>query len=278
MITTESIKGFREVSRVLIRGADFMYLLPHPALRTWISNYTITFPSVGMMSEKYSVIPHGCATLVLSCGNSAITGSLFGPITMPAIVGSEANRFELLFIVEFQPAGYYAFSGMPQKELTDCVITFEDVNPAMQRIITQKLETSVDIESLIAEIDRLFLAHLKVEVYRQGFSLAREMIVHSGGLVSAKELSQNVFYSERQLSRIFDTYIGINPKSFSRLVRVNKAIRLMRRRDYSLTRVYVETGFYDMPHFINDFKSICGTTPQEYRNNMSDFYSEIAKF
>ena len=26
----------------------------------------------------------------------------------------------------------------------------------------------------------------------------------------------------------------------------------------------METGFYDMPHFIHDFMAICGITPQEY--------------
>lgn len=278
MITKKSIEAFRETSRVLIRDVDFMYLLPHPGLRDWISNYTITFPCAGMMSDDYAVIPHGSATLVLSCGAGRISGSLFGPSTKPACVGYKANRFGLLFIVEFQPAGYYAFSGMPQKELTDYVLPFDSVNPAMNRLMAEIMERAEDIGGLITEIDRLFLAHLKSAFYGQEFALANRMIIHSGGLASVKELSQSVFYSERHLNRIFDEYLGVNVKSFSRLVRVNKAIRLLRRRDYSLTRAYLETGFYDMPHFIHDFKSICGVTPQEYRDNMSDFYSEIAKF
>ncbi len=278
MITKDSIPNFFHDRRVLIRGVDFIYLLPHPELRNFISNYTITFPSKGMMSDSYAVVPHGSATLVLSCTDNHILGNLFGPLTKPAYVGKSANLFNLLFIVEFQPAGYYAFSGMPQKEITDCVINFETVNHAMNRLMIEELEATSTIQNLISKIDRLFLAHLKGAFYRGEFLQANHMIINSGGTLSVKELSQNVFFSERHLGRIFNEYIGVNIKSFSRLVRVNKAIRLLQQPNYSITQAFMETGFYDMPHFINDFKSICGITPQEYRDNMSDFYSEIAKF
>ncbi|HBF64423.1 MAG TPA: AraC family transcriptional regulator [Clostridium sp.] len=231
-----------------------------------------------MMSDNYSVLPHGSATLVLSCNDSHIHGKLFGPITKPSYVGKSGNNFKLLFIVEFQPAGYYAFSGMPQKEITDCVIDFENVNPTMNRLMANELEISLNIHNLINKMDRLFLAHLKGTFYRQEFSQANNLIINSGGCLSVKELSHNVFYSERHLGRLFDEYLGVSIKSFSRLVRVNKSIRLLQQHNYGLTQVFMETGFYDMPHFIHDFKAICGITPQAYRDNMSDFYSEIAKF
>ncbi|MDF2888551.1 MAG: transcriptional regulator, AraC family [Lacrimispora sp.] len=278
MLMKDSIQNYMNNSRVLIRGVDFIYIQPHSELRNFISNYTITFPGIGMMSDNYAVMPHGSATLVLSCTDSHIHGDLFGPITKPSFVGKSANNFSLLFIVEFQPAGYYAFSGMPQKEITDCVIDFEIVNSSMNRLMANELETSLSIEDLIAKMDRLFLAHLKGAFYRQEFSQASNLIINSGGTFSVKELSQNVFYSERHLGRLFDEYMGVGIKSFSRLVRVNRSIRLLQRHDYGLTQVFMETGFYDMPHFIHDFKAICGITPQEYRDNMSDFYSEIAKF
>ena len=278
MFTKESIKDFHQTGRVLFSGSNFMYLLPHPVLRTWISNYTITFPSAGMMSDQYTVLPHGSATLVFSCVQNSINSSLFGPITKPAQVGHEANASSLLFIVEFQPAGYYAFSGIPQNELTNFVLSFNDVNPSLHKLIAQKLEESSSIESFIWEMDRLFMCNLKIASYQQEFSLANHLIKESGGSLSVKELSQEVFYSQRHLSRIFDKYMGINTKSFSSLVRVNKALRLLRRPGCSIQQACMLAGFYDTSHFIHDCKSMCGITPQEYRNNMSDFYNEIAKF
>jgi len=278
MISKKNIQTFYEAYRILIKEDDYVYLLPHPALKNWISNYTITFPIKGMMSNEYTIMPHGSATLVLSSDGNKTFCTLFGPTTKPFCVGSEANQFQLLFIVEFQPAGYYAFSGMPQKELTNCIFSFENVNPAMNSLLAQHLENAPDIHSLVGEIDKLFLAHLKTVLYRPEFSVANQIILNSGGQTSVKELSHNVFYSERHLGRIFEEYLGVSIKSFSRLVRINKAIRLLRQPQYSITQAYLQTGFYDMPHFIHEFKSICGITPQKYKDNMSDFYSEIAKF
>ena len=278
MIIKDDLQEYRESKRILIKADGFAYLLPHHALRSWISNYTLTFPTAGMMTEGYSIIPHGCATLVFSCNESGILGKLFGPATKPVCVGTEANRCRFLFITEFQPAGYYAFSGMPQSELTDTVIAFDAVNPALCRLISQQIESSTDTNSLIIEIDRLFLAHLKTAFYRNEFSSASSMIVNSGGQLSVKELSQNVYFSERHLSRIFGEYMGVNMKAFSRLVRVNRAIRILRQPHSSITQAFLETGYYDISHFIHDFKAISGVTPQEYRENLSDFYSEIAKF
>lgn len=278
MITKDSLPAFRETPRILAAAEGFIYLLPHPALRRWISNYTITFPRKGLMSDRYTVMPHGCATLVLSYDGSRFSGNLFGPATKPTCVGSEANRFQMLFITEFQPAGYYAFSKTPQKELADRLLPFEAVDPAFHHLIAQRLETTPDINALIAEIDKLFLAHLKTVPFRDEFSLANNIIVSSGGLISVKELSQRVFYSERHLGRIFGEYLGVNIKSFSRLVRVNKAIRILQKPYGNITQAHFQTGYYDLSHFVRDFKSICGITPQEYRDNASDFYMAVAKF
>lgn len=263
---------------MLVRDDSFVYLYPHPAISRWISNYTITFPKSCTMSDSYTILPDGSATLVFTCGGGSTCGQLFGPLDKPIQVGREANFAELLFIVEFRPGGYYAFSGIPQKEMTSFILPFDDVNPTLYRLIKLCLEESRSASSFIADVDRLFMAHLKTDAFQQGFSQANQMIIQSGGLISIKELSDGVFYSERHLNRLFDEYVGVSTKSFSRLVRVNKALMLMRRPSLGILQICLETGYYDMPHFVRDFKSMCGVTPQEYRNSMSDFYNAIAKF
>lgn len=277
MIAKDDIRTFCESYRVLVRANDFMYLLPHPALRDWISNYSITFPHKNMMSDNYTVIPHGSATLVFSCDGKGLYGNLFGPATKPCMVGGQANQFNMLLIIEFQPAGLYTFTGVQQKELADHTIPFGVVNPMLNRLIAETLDSARDMYELITGLDKLLLSNLH-KTYPSELHLATHMIIGNMGNISPKELSGSVYYSERHLNRIFDQYLGMNTKTFSRMVRINKAIRLMHNPRNSITCVCNLTGFYDLPHFIHDFKSVCGITPQEYRNSMSDFYSEIAKF
>lgn len=96
MLIKNSIHNYIDYSRVLIQGDDFIYIKPHLELRNFISNYTITFPSKGMMSDNYTILPHGSATLVVSCTDNNIYTNLFGPITKPSTVGKSANNFNLL--------------------------------------------------------------------------------------------------------------------------------------------------------------------------------------
>ena len=104
---------------------------------------------------------------------ACILGNLFGSITKPACVAS-SKFIGILFIVEFQPAGYYAFSGMPQKELTDLIIPFEEVNPELYRLITQQPETASAINGFVSSVDRLFMVHIKAAYFGQEFSLVQQ--------------------------------------------------------------------------------------------------------
>lgn len=277
MIIKEDIQAFNEGYRVLDCGNDFIYLLPHPALREWISNYTITFPNKSMISDNYTVIPHGSATLVFSCDAKGLHANLFGPATKTNSVGNQANLYNMLLIIEFQPAGLSSIAGIRQNELADHIIPFYDVNATINRLISETLEGSCNLNELVTNLDRLLLANMYAVCPPQ-IRFTTQMIIENAGNIPAKRLSNESHYSERHLNRIFNQYIGMNIKSFSRLVRINKAIRLLRDPQSSITYTSDVIGFYDLSHFIHDFKSVCGITPQQYRINMSDFYSEIAKF
>lgn len=277
MIVKKDIQTWGGGDRVLLRANEFIYILPHPELGNMISNYTITFPNQDIISDHYTVIPHGSATLVFSNDKQGLHSNLFGPATKPCVVGGLANQCDMLLIIEFQPAGLYAFTGINQKELTNKTIPFEMINITLNRLILEIMERANCLDELLFRIDRLLICYLH-NSYPPALQIATKIILETSGNISCRNLSDSVYYSERHLNRIFEHYLGMNTKIFSRMVRINKAIRLMQNPRGNITFASYETGFYDLSHFIHDFKSVCGMTPQEYRNKMSDFYSEIAKF
>lgn len=277
MINKDQNKTFYEANRVIEKADDYIYLLPHPGLRDWISNYTLTFPSRNMISDEYTVVPHGSATLVFSCDEKGICSQLFGPATLPCMVGYQANQSDMLFIIEFQPAGLYAFTGVNQKELSNQTIHFELIKPMLCKLIMEILEKSRSMYELFACLDRLLLSSLQTSCPPE-LRYSVQSIIENMGSVSVKDLSGGVFYSRRHFNRIFDHYVGMSAKTFSRIVRINKAVRLLHNPRNTITNACNLSGFYDLSHFMRDFKSVCGLTPQEYRDKMSHFYSEIAKF
>ncbi|EOE7231503.1 AraC family transcriptional regulator [Clostridioides difficile] len=277
MLKKESIHFINKNRSLIVCEDNFVYLLPCIQLRNWISNFTISFPNQTIISDNYTIIPHGSVTLVFFYDATGLHSLLFGPTTKPKTVGSIANRCDVILIIEFQPAGFFPLIGIQQSELIDKVVPFSIINTSLDLEIKKIFNESLSIDKLILKLEELLISNIKIE-YSYEFILAIQLIIQNSGNISSQEISKKVFYSSRHLNRLFNQYLGLSMKSFSRLVRINKSIKLLNNNKTSLMYICNELGFYDIPHFIKDFKIVCGITPQKYRANMSDFYSEIAKF
>lgn len=277
MISRKSLNEIPECRTKLIEGEDFVYLLPCERLRNFLSNFTISFPSEASISDNYTIMPHGSVTLVLFKDSSGLHSFLFGPTTKPQRVGDIANKCDIIFIIEFQPAGYFPFSKISQKELTDKVLPFSSVDDFLDQAIRDIFSTSSSVDELLPALEKLLIASIRFQ-YPEELALTIKTIIQMEGILTSTELSSRVFYSSRHLNRLFNLYLGMSTKSFSRLVRINKSIQLLNESSNTLVSICEKLGYYDVSHFVKDFKMVCGITPQEYRNKMSDFYSEIAKF
>ncbi|HID8464467.1 TPA: helix-turn-helix domain-containing protein [Clostridioides difficile] len=277
MLKKESIHFINKNRSLIVCEDNFVYLLPCIQLRNWISNFTISFPNQTIISDNYTIIPHGSVTLVFFYDATGLHSLLFGPTTKPKTVGNIANRCDVILIIEFQPAGFFPLIGIQQSELIDKVVPFSIINTSLDLEIKKIFNESLSIDKLILKLEELLISNIKIE-YSYEFILAIQLIIQNSGNISSQEISKKVFYSSRHLNRLFNQYLGLSMKSFSRLVRINESIKLLNNNKTSLMSICNELGFYDIPHFIKDFKIVCGITPQKYRANMSDFYSEIAKF
>ena len=277
MISRKSLKDISESRTKLIEGEGFVYLLPCEPLRNFLSNFTISFPREAGISDNYTIMPHGSVTLVLFKDTSGLHSFLFGPTTKPQRVGDIANTCSAIFIIEFQPAGFYPFSNISQKELTDKIMPFSSVDDLLDQTIRRIFTNTSSVDELLPALEKFLVASIRFQ-YPEELSLTVKTIIQTEGIITSTELSNQAFYSSRHLNRLFNLYLGMSMKSFSRLVRINKSIQLLNESTNTLARICEKLGYYDVSHFVKDFRMVCGITPQEDRNKMSDFYSEIAKF
>lgn len=261
----------------LLAGENFAYYAPCAKLSPLISNYTVTFPGKHLLPDDYTIVPHGSATLVFTYDGREIKSQLFGPLSRPCHVGKNANECAFIFIIEFQPAGLYAFTGIRQKDLIDQIVSFDLTDPALDNALKKVILISERASELLSQVEHLLLEKRK-NAYPTELNSAIHLIIEHCGGISPTEISDAICYSERQLNRLFNQYLGFNMKHFSRIVRINQSIHLLNNTQNSLSYVSDMAGFYDLSHFIKDFKAVTGINPREYRRNMSDFYSEIAKF
>jgi len=227
------------------------------------------------MSENYTVLPHASGTLLVEYHANSLRGILYGPATKPDIVGY--NPAEMLVIIELQPAGLFAFTGICQNEITDVLFPLELVDSTLCKQLFNIIEEADSVFQLVENFDQLLLQNLRKPLHPQLGLTFRHVIDH-GGNVAVRTLANDICYSERQLNRIFQQYVGTNVKTFAKLVRMNNACRLLQHSSRNIEQISELAGFHDPSHFVHDFQAICGITPHNFRENMSDFYNEIAKF
>ncbi len=64
-------------------------------------------------------------------------------------------------------------------------------------------------------------------------------------------------------------YTGFTPINYLINIRISEAIRLLKKKEVSITDIALDTGFYSSQHFSTTFKKLTGYTPGEFRRNNS---------
>ena len=72
--------------------------------------------------------------------------------------------------------------------------------------------------------------------------------------------------SRRRIEQRFIGSTGLSLGMFTRKVRFQKAVHLLagQRNERNLNAIGLQAGYYDQPHFINEFKAFSGLTPGEF--------------
>lgn len=259
----------------LCRTATHIYLLPHPDLRAYIAHYTycppvLPRPAPAPGSRLLTLLPDASGCLVFTFAPDGLDSRVYGPTTRTVDVEKGLDGSPARFFVEFRPGGLFAFTGLPQWELTDRIEALTDVSPALAALAAEALGRAAGLDEFAYLIDRALL-----RLDRSPAPVSP--LLRPGRGARENEVSG---YSSRHLSRLFREGAGMGYKSYLRVLRINAAARRLRAGPESLTLTALaqDLGYFDQAHFIHDFKATCGVTPGTYRTRLTDFYNEPLKF
>ncbi len=272
MINSESIKTYQGAS--IFTDENNLIVSPHKLLRPYIANYTFCNPQ--NMPEQQAILPSVSNTLVYSITNCGIINGLRGVNTKPTVIGNYAKQFTFIFLVEFHPAGLYPFIKIEQNLLRDNSFSFEELSKNINNQIINAYFISDTVSTLKQKLDHIFLSNLDSDNINLTVRHTIQRIITDKGIARIKELAGEVYYSEKQLNRLFQKHIGTNVKTFSNIVRMKHAAHLL-KHPINLSELAEITGHYDSAHFAHDFKNVYGLTPKEYICNMSLFYNDPFK-
>lgn len=141
---------------------------------------------------------------------------------------------------------------LEQRDLCGTASLYEEMKTA---------DTETRAQMVWGKMDELFDGHAGASWAME----AVEQIRKEYGSARIDSLSGELYLSRRQFERKFKQNVGLTPKQFSRIVRIQKARSLMRSQDVeSLTTVGYECDYYDQAHFIREFKDVVKLTPKQY--------------
>ncbi|SNT15260.1 AraC-type DNA-binding protein [Ekhidna lutea] len=92
-----------------------------------------------------------------------------------------------------------------------------------------------------------------------------DQIRHTSGTISVKEIYSSLNVSKSKLEQHFNKEIGLTPKEFCRIEKINCFINSYNENEeQSLTELTYQCGYYDQSHLIKDFKYFLDTSPKKF--------------
>ena len=81
---------------------------------------------------------------------------------------------------------------------------------------------------------------------------------------SIESIASRYDITPRYLQKLFLQCTGVTPKLYSKINRFQHSLKLITKKEASLTSIAYDCGYFDQSHFIREFKSFTGFTPSAY--------------
>lgn len=273
-------------TRVIYQNKNCYYIKPPLLLAPYIAHYTFQFGSKGNVestnqgSKLLTVLPDASGCIVMTYDGNELSGYFWGPTTKAVIVGDDRTQVPLRMFIEFMPGGVSQFIRLNQDSVTDLQMPLEELNKTLEKDLKILIEAGGSLDEVIKALDTVLFKYFTFINQTQSNKVTPLLpyLRQNKGILTVKDLSEYTFYSPRHLNRLFNESLGINVKTYLRLLRINNAVKQINSSPKELTEIAQFLGYYDQAHFIHDFRAVVGVSPKAYRENMSVFYNENYKF
>lgn len=113
----------------------------------------------------------------------------------------------------------------------------------------------------------------QVATTRRIEDLRHHILRHLGEPLTVMDLAEFAHVSDRHLTRIFKSELGMTPYAYIESVRVEKARNELESTDATLERIASACGFGTTDTLVRAFRRRLDTTPTEYRNRFRASYA-----
>ena len=248
---------------------------PSPRLRPFIEHY-LGYRYVGFDPGVHRGLPSRHATFIVSIGPTIDVAEQTDATQAPAryrtvLSGLQATSALITHTghqegvtIKPTPLGFRSLFAMPVRALWSTSVELADVAGAVADELWERMQATTAWPERFALCDEV-LGRLAMPDATLPPELreAWTTLVGSGGTASVSDLARRVGWSRQHLARRFGEEFGMGPKLAARVVRFERARRMLESTPsfVSLAQVAATCGYYDQSHLNRDFLELAGCSP-----------------
>lgn len=186
---------------------------------------------------------------------------LAGPRDRPTVIDTEEQRW--LLIVDFLPGGALPFVAAPSWETSNQWVELHDLWGADGGVLRERLLEAATTVQMLQIVESTLLEHA-VRPLRPDPAITFATAAFERG-VSVSEVTSRLGLSPKSLSQRFRERVGLLPKRFSRVRRLQRVLEAVEgRQTVDWAGVALDHHYCDQAHLIHDFREMVGMTPSAY--------------
>ena len=270
---------------------DHCYRASAPALAGLVDGY-VGYRDAGVAPAIHRGLPSPKMTVIFTLDDQLTVAqhpdpaqaagnfdTLIGGLhTRPALITHQGRQSGIQLALS--PLGARAMLGLPAAELAAIDVHGHELLGDMAVRVQDQLRTAATWDERFAILDGALLSRLRAAGERAGVSaevsFAWRRLLQSRGTVPVAELAAETGWSDRHLRSKFKTETGLTPKAAARVIRFDRARRMLQRRAVAgeplgLAELAASFGYFDQAHLDREFGLLAGCPPttwvaEEFRN------------
>lgn len=228
-----------------------------------LNDFVYCFSSLQNFSNQHNavVIPNGKIDLIFSqSADQQFRIALLGLETKPKYVNQDVSNF---FAVSFNPiAVEYLFNFSVAN-----IINIGKMLP--ENFWDFGVDDLNNFDDFCKKATQKIIALLPDKIDERKRHLF-QLIFSSNGEIPIKELSEQIFWSQRQINRYFNQQYGLSLKAYCKILRFQASLPHIKKG-----MLYPQLNYTDQSHFIKEIKQLSGVSPKELFRNQNDRFLQF---
>ncbi|WP_271766640.1 DUF6597 domain-containing transcriptional factor [Aquimarina algiphila] len=153
----------------------------------------------------------------------------------------------------------------------DAISSFNSVVPLNFDFLDIKNMNFTSFEGVVEQLETTFLKRLASHKEIRGNRLRlSQLLYNTFGDILASEVANQIYWSQREINRYLNRYLGISLKKYLNIQKCYRAYLEIREGDF-----FPEKGFFDQAHFIREVKKHTGHTPTTLHQGLNDQFIQL---